>query len=154
MARRPQTQRLDIWMNGLPVGYWEKSREGDRLSYLGEWIEDEQGRPLSLSMPFTPGNQPYRGDVVSAFFDNLLPDSDAIRRRLAQRHRTGSTNAFDLLMALGRDSSARSSSFRPMSNPPISTTFLARHYPISRSRSCCAMPPQRRRSATTITVRI
>lgn len=103
MARRSQTQRLDIWMNGLPVGHWEKTREGDRLSYLGEWIEDEQGRPLSLSMPFTPGNQPYRGDVVSAFFDNLLPDSDAIRRRLAQRHRTGGTNAFDLLVALGRD---------------------------------------------------
>jgi serine/threonine-protein kinase HipA len=103
MARRSQTQRLDIWMNGLPVGYWEKAREGDRLSYRDEWIEDEQGRPLSLSMPFTPGNLPYRGDVVSAFFDNLLPDSDAIRRRLAQRHRTGSTHAFDLLVALGRD---------------------------------------------------
>ncbi|MFL9888052.1 type II toxin-antitoxin system HipA family toxin [Paraburkholderia agricolaris] len=103
MARRSQTQRLNIWMNGLPVGYWEKARDGDRLSYLDEWIEDEQGRPLSLSMPFTPGNQPYRGDVVNAFFDNLLPDSDTIRRRLAQRHRTDSTNAFDLLVALGRD---------------------------------------------------
>jgi serine/threonine-protein kinase HipA len=90
-------------MNGLPVGSWEKAREGDRLSYLSEWIEDEQGRPLSLSMPFTPGNQPYRGEVVSAFFDNLLPDSDAIRRRLAQRHRTGGTHAFDLLAVLGRD---------------------------------------------------
>ena len=41
MARRSQTQRLNIWMNGLPVGYWEKAREGDRLSYLDEWIEDE-----------------------------------------------------------------------------------------------------------------
>ncbi|WP_176061024.1 type II toxin-antitoxin system HipA family toxin [Paraburkholderia sp. BCC1876] len=103
MARRAQTQRLDIWMNGIAVGYWEKARDGERLSYFDTWISDEQGRPLSLSMPFTPGNQPYRGNLVSAFFDNLLPDSDAIRRRLAQRHRTGSTNAFDLLVALGRD---------------------------------------------------
>lgn len=72
MARRSQTQRLNIWMNGLPVGYWEKARDGDRLSYFDEWLGDEQGRPLSLSMPFTPGNQTYRGDVVNAFFDNLL----------------------------------------------------------------------------------
>jgi serine/threonine-protein kinase HipA len=28
MARRTQTQRLDIWMNGLPVGYWEKHGKG------------------------------------------------------------------------------------------------------------------------------
>ena len=92
MARRSQPQRLEIWMNGIPVGHWERARDGDHVSYFGACIEDEQGRPLSLSMPCTPGNQPYRGDVVSAFFDNLLPDSDAIRRRLAQRHRMGSIN--------------------------------------------------------------
>jgi serine/threonine-protein kinase HipA len=118
MARRSQTQRLDIWMNGIPVGYWEKARNADRLSYLDAWIGDEQGRPLSLSMPFTPGNQPYRGDVVSAFFDNLLPDSDAIRRRLAQRHRTGSTNAFDLLVALGRDCVGAIQLLPPDEQPP------------------------------------
>ena len=90
-------------MNGLAVGYWEKSSGSERLVYFDDWIADEQGRPLSLSLPFTPGNQPYRGAVVSAFFDNLLPDSEPIRRRMAQRYRTGSTAPFDLLAALGRD---------------------------------------------------
>jgi serine/threonine-protein kinase HipA len=33
----------------------------------------------------------------------LLPDSDAIRRRVAARFKTGSTDAFDLLAAIGRD---------------------------------------------------
>ena len=37
------------------------------------------------------------------YFDNLLPDSDAIRRRVAERFRTGSTEPFDLLKAIGRD---------------------------------------------------
>lgn len=37
------------------------------------------------------------------YFDNLLPDSDAIRRRAAERFRTGSTEPFDLLKAIGRD---------------------------------------------------
>lgn len=103
MGRRSHTQRLNIWMNGIPVGYWEKARDGERLSYFDEWINDEQGRPLSLSLPFTPGNQPYRGELVTAFFDNLLPDSDSIRRRLAQRYQTGSVEPFQLLAALGRD---------------------------------------------------
>ncbi len=69
---------LAIWMNGIPVGYWEKRRGEDRLEYLLEWIADSQGRPLSLSLPFTPGNQPYRGSVVRDYFDNLLPDSEGI----------------------------------------------------------------------------
>lgn len=43
---------------------------------------DEQGRPLSLSLPFTPGNLVWRGAVVR----NLLPDSEGIRRRLAMRY--------------------------------------------------------------------
>jgi serine/threonine-protein kinase HipA len=103
MRRGSQTQRLDLWMNGLAVGYWEKASGGERLVYFDDWIADEQGRPLSLSLPFTPGNQPYRGAVVSAFFDNLLPDSEPIRRRMAQRYRTGGTAPFDLLAALGRD---------------------------------------------------
>ena len=103
MGRRALAQHLNVWMNGIPVGRWDKSRDGERFSYFGTWIEDEQGRPLSLSLPFTPGNQVYRGPVVTAFFDNLLPDSEFIRRRLAQRYQTGSTAPFELLAALGRD---------------------------------------------------
>ena len=90
-------------MNGIPVGYWETTRQGERLGYFNEWLTDEQSRPLSLSLPFLPGNFPYQGQVVTDYFDNLLPDNDAIRRRLAQRHQAGGTDAFQLLAKLGRD---------------------------------------------------
>ncbi|CAB3799698.1 Serine/threonine-protein kinase toxin HipA [Paraburkholderia ultramafica] len=103
MVRSPQPNRLNLWMNGLQVGYWETTRNGERLVYRDDWIDDPQGRPLSLSLPFTPGNQPYRGEVVADYFDNLLPDSEPIRRRIATRYRTGSTAPFALLAALGRD---------------------------------------------------
>jgi serine/threonine-protein kinase HipA len=103
MPRRTQTNRLDLWMNGLPVGYWETTRSGERLVYRDDWIDDPQGRPLSLSLPFTPGNQPYSGQVVANYFDNLLPDSKPIRRRIATRYRTGGTEPFRLLARLGRD---------------------------------------------------
>lgn len=90
-------------MNGIPVGYWETARQGERLGYFDEWLTDEQSRPLSLSLPFLPGNAPYQGQVVTDYFDNMLPDNDAIRRRLAQRHQAGGIDPFQLLAKLGRD---------------------------------------------------
>ncbi|RDJ98075.1 type II toxin-antitoxin system HipA family toxin [Paraburkholderia lacunae] len=103
MGRRAHARRLNLWMNGLPVGTWETTRDGERLTYFEDWIADEQGRPLSLSLPFTAGNQSYRGKVVSDYFDNLLPDSKAIRERIAGRYKTGGTSPFELLAQLGRD---------------------------------------------------
>ncbi|HDL8336312.1 TPA: type II toxin-antitoxin system HipA family toxin [Yersinia enterocolitica] len=101
MARR--IQRLNIWMNGQHVGYWEKNRGEESLTYAQEWLANEQGRPLSLSLPFTANNQVYRGNIVRDYFDNLLPDSDDIRRRLATKYHADSINPFDLLFELGRD---------------------------------------------------
>jgi serine/threonine-protein kinase HipA len=103
MGRRSKTQKLNIWMNGIPVGYWDNTRQGERLGYFNEWLTDEQARPLSLSLPFLPGNATYHGQIVTDYFDNLLPDNDAIRRRFAQRHQTGGVDAFHMLAKLGRD---------------------------------------------------
>lgn len=45
----------------------------------------------------------YVGAAVVAVFDNLLPDSDEIRGRLAARTRADGTDVFSLLYAVGRD---------------------------------------------------
>jgi serine/threonine-protein kinase HipA len=55
-----------------------------------------------LSLPITADLE-IRGTVVDNYFDNLLPDNPAIRRRIRQRFGTRSTQAFDLLEAIGRD---------------------------------------------------
>jgi serine/threonine-protein kinase HipA len=95
---------LDIWMNGEPVGVWTNSRNGIPVfQYRDEWLRSPRVRPLSLSLPIVLGNPPHRGADVSAWFDNLLPDSAEIRARLARRFQTGSAEAFDLLAAIGRD---------------------------------------------------
>jgi serine/threonine-protein kinase HipA len=73
------------------------------LHYDAEWVAADIGRPLSLSLPFNLQNLALKGEKVANYFDNLLPDSDAIRRRVAERFRTGSTDPFDLLKAIGRD---------------------------------------------------
>ena len=94
---------LHIWMNGLPVGVWTTLRTGTPvLRYHEAWARSPEGRALSLSLPFTADLE-HRGDAVTNYFDNLLPDSSDIRRRLRRRFHTPSDAAFDLLTAIGRD---------------------------------------------------
>ena len=104
MARRSKTQTLALWANGTCVGRWTVSARGDtELRYDPAWRTSSVGRPLSLSLPFGLGDEPLKGPAVEHYFDNLLPDSSAIRNRVAERFRTGSVEAFDLLSAIGRD---------------------------------------------------
>ena len=104
MGRRSHTRTLELWMNGGFVGTWSLAPNApDALQYDPAWAASEQGRPLSLSLPFTPGNTVHRGPKVRAYFENLLPDSKEIRERMARRYRTGTTDAFDLLTEIGRD---------------------------------------------------
>jgi len=50
-------------------------------------------------MPITS----VEGDAVGNYFDNLLPDNDLIRKRLRTRFKIKTTQAFELLQAIGRD---------------------------------------------------
>lgn len=91
-------------MNGELVGNWTIDAQGrHEFRYEQAWIEAEDARPMSLSMPLQPPDAPYRGPLVESFFDNLLPDSVEIRRRVQTRFGARSTSAFDLLFEIGRD---------------------------------------------------
>lgn len=105
MAGRPTSRKsLDVWMNGEIVGHWTfASAGGHSFSYESSWIVHPQGRPLSLSLPLSQGTTPFSGSVVESYFDNLLPDSLGIRKRLASKFGTDSTQAFQLLEKIGRD---------------------------------------------------
>jgi serine/threonine-protein kinase HipA len=97
------SQVLALWMNGLRVGTWSITRVTHVLTYDPAWLASPVGRPLSLSLPFNPGNEPIRGAKVAHYFDNLLPDADSIRNRLRSRFKADSAEAFDLLRVIGRD---------------------------------------------------
>jgi serine/threonine-protein kinase HipA len=105
----PRISALDIWMNGVPVGRWERSRAGvDRLIYERTWMDAPEGRPLSLSLPWAGVDAeghviPLATPAVGAYFENLLPDNDRILRRLRERYGAASTSAFDMLATIGRD---------------------------------------------------
>lgn len=103
MGRKSHSRSLSVWSNGERVGTWTIPARGEtQFLYDRTWRESAVGRPLSLSLPYT-GDLPFRGHAVRDFFDNLLPDSELIRKRLASHYQLASIDAFDLLEEIGRD---------------------------------------------------
>lgn len=104
MGRRSRSRTLNAWINGLLVGQWIIPASGVmEFRYDSGWVTSPQGRPLSLSLPINFDGRPLKGAEVGYYFDNLLPDSEPIRRRLQTKFCTESQDAFDLLEAIGRD---------------------------------------------------
>ncbi len=82
-ARKAQglTQSALAARIGLRVGRWTIPARGEiELRYDADWVGLDAGRPLSLSLPFNLQNLPLRGERVTNYFDNLLPDSDAAHK--------------------------------------------------------------------------
>lgn len=95
-------EKLRVALNGTVVGMLEKHAGGVMpFVYQEEWLAQAGARAMSLSLPLQP--EPFRGDVVYNFFDNLLPDSELIRSRIQSRFRTTTKQPFYLLASIGSD---------------------------------------------------
>lgn len=102
MPRRRTRIPLNVFVNSRLVGRLSRQSSGAiDFQYDDAWLGWEQAFPVSLSLPLREDR--YIGDPVIAVFDNLLPDNDQIRRRLAERVRAGGYDAYSLLAAVGRD---------------------------------------------------
>lgn len=104
MGRRKLSRSLGVWMNGERVGTWSVSSSGiHELKYSESWLVSPNRRPISLSLPLIPSSQNHSGHFVESFFDNLLPDSTIIRKRIQARYGKLTDHTFDLLEEIGRD---------------------------------------------------
>jgi serine/threonine-protein kinase HipA len=102
MARTRTHIPLDIFLNGRLVGRLTKEPGGSvGFIYYESWLAWENALPVSISLPLREDR--YSGRAVIAVFDNLLPDNDDIRNRLAARVRAEANDAYSLLSAIGRD---------------------------------------------------
>src|SRR3954466_3219519 len=119
MAGRPSHRHtLAVWMNGERVGEWQSSPNGGHaFRYDERWLTSPLRRPLSLSLPLEKGIERLTGPRVESFFDNLLPDSLAIRKRLSHKFGSG-TRAMDLLEQIGRDCVGAVQLLPPNAEPP------------------------------------
>jgi serine/threonine-protein kinase HipA len=102
MPRRRHHSPLRVLLNNRLVGHLNKAANGAiDFRYEQSWLDWEHALPVSLSLPLR--EDPYRGEPVVAVFDNLLPDSDGLRRRVAERVGAAGTDPYSLLAAIGRD---------------------------------------------------
>ena len=102
MPRKRSRIPLCVFLNGRLVGYLNREPSGAiDFQYDRTWLDWEKALPVSLSMPLREAR--FIGAPVIAVFDNLLPDSEAIRREVAARVQADGLDAYSLLAALGRD---------------------------------------------------
>lgn len=102
MARRRQYAPLRVYLNNRLVGQLLKEPSGAiDFQYDESWLGWEHAIPVSLSLPLR--ETAYRGEPVAAVFENLLPDSDALRRRVAEKVGARGTDAYSMLAAIGHD---------------------------------------------------
>jgi serine/threonine-protein kinase HipA len=102
MGRKRAHVPLNVFVNGRLVGVLRREATGAiDFSYEADWLAWDSTFPISLSLPLREDR--YIGTPVINVFDNLLPDSDPIRKRVAERVGAEGTDAYSLLTALGHD---------------------------------------------------
>lgn len=102
MGRKRAYAPLDVYMNRRKVGQYFRDPNGAfAFTYAPEWLAWENTLPISRSLPLRA--ERYVGQPVIAVFENLLPDSDDIRRRVAERVGAEGVDAYSLLARIGRD---------------------------------------------------
>ncbi len=102
MARRRTRVPLSVFLNGRLTGHLNRQASGAiAFQYDDAWLGWEHALPVSLSLPLREDR--FIGDPVIAVFDNLLPDDQQIRRRMAERVGAQGYDAYSLLAAVGHD---------------------------------------------------
>jgi serine/threonine-protein kinase HipA len=102
MARQPSHVPLNVYLNGRLVGRLRRESGGAiDFQYDQSWLDWDNAIPVSFSMPLREDR--YIGNPVLAVFENLLPDNDDVRRRLAERSKAKGSDPYNLLAAVGRD---------------------------------------------------
>ena len=79
---RAHYEPLNVFLNSRLVGQLRRELSGAiSFQYDSSWLDWEFVMPVSLSLPLR--KQAYSGAPVVAVFDNLLPDNDDLRRKIA-----------------------------------------------------------------------
>ena len=92
--------RLRVWANVRPMGWFGHAAGEFFFEYDAEWLNQPGG--YVLAPQFALSTQRYSGVLVKTFFENLLPEGEALEDVLAaisQRH----ASPFEILGYLGQE---------------------------------------------------
>ncbi len=102
MPRRRQNIPLHVFLNNETVGLLVKEPSGAiTFRYDRSWLSRANPIPVSLSLPLR--EDAFKGAAVQAVFENLLPDSESLRRMVAEKVGASGIDAYSLLSVIGRD---------------------------------------------------
>jgi serine/threonine-protein kinase HipA len=102
MPRKPTNAPLRVLLNNRLVGRLLKEPGGAiSFRYDESWLSWSNTFPISMSLPLREDG--FKGDRVVAVFENLLPDSEELRRRVAVKVGAKGVDAYSLLFQIGRD---------------------------------------------------
>jgi serine/threonine-protein kinase HipA len=102
MAKRGRSGTMQVLLNGRLVGVLRLAGSGAiNFTYDPDWLSWEHAMPISVSLPLR--EETHQGGPVIAYLENLLPDNQTIRERVAARVRAGGTDAWHMLEKIGRD---------------------------------------------------
>jgi serine/threonine-protein kinase HipA len=98
---------LRVWLDREPVGQLAFDGASSRFAfdYLPAWTARATAFPISPRLPLRPPAEPgaeARSTEVRLFFENLLPEGDALDHA-AQANGISRANVFGLVLALGRE---------------------------------------------------
>jgi len=128
MGRRPAHPPLRVYLNNRRVGTLTREASGATgFTYHRDWLGWEHALPISLSLPLR--EMAYRGAPVIAVFENLLPDSEGLRRMVAEKVGARGTDAYSLLAAIGADC-VGALQFIPGDAPEVDTTSTLTGEPV------------------------
>ena len=102
MGRKRKSRALDLYVGSSKVGTYARAANGaTSFRYDKNWIDSGRSFPVSFSLPLS--DRVWTGDILTSFFDGLLPDDQTVRDAIAAREGAASAGTFDLLAAIGRD---------------------------------------------------
>ena len=92
--------QLRVWANVRPMGWFGHVAGEFFFEYDSEWLNQVAGYVLAPQFPLQM--QRYTGVLVRTFFENLLPEGDALEDVMAAIH-LRDASLFDLLGRLGQE---------------------------------------------------
>lgn len=106
--------RLRVWANARPMGWFGHEGTAFFFEYDAQWLSLPGAFVLAPQFPLAPG--PYTGVLVRNFFENLLPESDALEDVVSALH-LRSASYFDVLGRLGTEVAGVLSLLPPDAHP-------------------------------------
>lgn len=92
--------RFRVWANARPMGWFGHAAGEFFFEYDAQWLT--QPGAYALAPQFSLNAQTTRGALVRSFFENLLPEGDALEDILAALHLRGAST-LDILGQLGKE---------------------------------------------------